>query len=66
MCRKSVLTGLALVGGLVSLLSLLPAPALANSWSYWRSATVGSPVSAVGTLDVVSVSYSGEVIAGSC
>lgn len=66
MRRKRVLMTLALVGGLLSLVIFLPAPASATSWTDWTTATVGSPGSAAGTVDGVSVSYSGEVITGGC
>ena len=66
MRRTRVLTSLGLAGGFLSLLMLLPTPASATSWTDWTAATVGSPGSAVGTLDGVSVTYSGQVIAGTC
>src|SRR5215204_63101 len=42
---------------------IVPAdPASATLWTDWASATIGSPGSAIGTLDGITVAYSGEVI----
>ena len=64
-CRGGV-TSLGLVSVLAGILCLLSTPAFATSWTDWTSFTVGSPGSASGTLDGITVTYAGEVIAGSC
>jgi len=66
MFRKAATTSMRLVGSFVGLLFLLSTPAFATSWTDWTAVTVGAPGSASGTLDGVAVTYSGEVITGSC
>ena len=66
MLRTGKLTSWGLALGIVSLLFLLSTPALATSWTDWTAFTVGNPGSASGTLEGVSVTYAGQVIAGTC
>jgi len=42
--------------------ALSASPASATLWTDWTSATSGAPGSAVGTLDGITVTYSGELI----
>lgn len=57
--------GAALIGAaIVGVLILAASPAAASTiWTDWTSATIGTPGSASGSLDSVTVSYSGELIA---
>ena len=66
MFRKAAITSMGLLGGFVGFLFLLSTPAFATSWTDWIVATAGTPGSASGTLDGVAVTYSGDLITGSC
>jgi hypothetical protein len=62
MMLKRIVSTCGLLGPLMVVLFLFPAPASAVTiWTNWTSASAGAPGTASGTLDGVSVNYSGEV-----
>ncbi len=48
---------------LITTITLVPAcPQAATIWTDWSAATIGTAGSAVGTLNSITASYSGEVL----
>lgn len=67
MSVNGVVVSLRLISSFMGFLFLLSTPAFAATiWTDWTSATPGTPGSASGTLAGVAVSYSGDLITGTC